>query len=83
MEGDKGADGTRSGVVIFCLSFTVRFGNKVLRSDSIAILRERRKNEPIESKHHAQHKLDVLHFNPFCCALQLKRLRLAPMSSQH
>ena len=27
----------------------VRFGNKVLRSDSIAILRERRKNEPIES----------------------------------
>lgn len=34
-----------------CVSLpAVRFGNKVLRSDSIAILRERRKNEPIESE---------------------------------
>ena len=28
----------------------LKFGNKVLRSDSIAILRERRKNEPIQSE---------------------------------
>ncbi len=39
-----------SGIALIFLFVAVRFGNKVLRSDSIAILRDRRKKEPIESE---------------------------------
>lgn len=42
--GEEGSDDDKEPPEI------VKFGNKVLRSDSIAILRERRKNEPVNTQ---------------------------------
>lgn len=47
---DRGGEGGEEGSDDEEPPEIVKFGNKVLRSDSIAILRERRKNEPVNTQ---------------------------------